>query len=159
MIRIRNEADFASWFKKNYKKLGFSSIAKDNKGKFPDFTMNEGDRKVRVELEIKSSNFLLHQHSISKVDRVICIKKDVELNVPITELKNFKIIAYNKESPYSLESQVYRLFNKKRLLITSDIMKALNITHATAQRNLIELFIQGKIDRLKKEGITLWMIK
>lgn len=53
MIGIRNESDFASWFKKNYKKLGFSSIAKDNKGRFPDFIIQEGDKKVRVELGIE----------------------------------------------------------------------------------------------------------
>ncbi len=159
MIRIRNESDFARWFRKNYKKVGFDVVIKDNKDKFPDFIMLEGDKKVRVELEIKSSNFLLHKHPISKVDRVICIKKDVELGIPIVELKNFKIIAFDGYTAYDLKQEIYKLFKYEKVLTTNEVSKKLNIVWNTADSYLKDLVIENKIRRIKKEGVNLWLMK
>lgn len=159
MIRIRNEADFARWFRKNYKKIGFNAIIKDNKDRFPDFIMLEGDKEVRVELEIKSSNFLLHKHPISEVDKILCIKKDIELSIPIVELKNFKIIAFDEYTTYDLRHEIYKLFNYEKVLTTNEVSKKLNIVWNTADSYLKDLVIEGKLERIKKEGVNLWMIK
>ena len=159
MIRIRNELDFQNWFKKNYKKLGFSKIIKQNHTDFPDFIMQQDGKKVRVELEIKSSNFILHKHPISKVDKVICIKKDLELDIPIIELKNFRVVGNLENTHYSLENRILKLFEKDKLLITSDVAKIFDVTPTTAQRALTELVIQDKVERIKKEGVTIWLKK
>ncbi len=159
MIKIRKEADLKNWFKKNYKKLGFSKIVRQDIGIFPDFIMLEKNRRVKVELEIKASNFLLHKHPLKRVDKVICIKKDINLKVPVVELKKFKLIGFDKQTPYSLENSIYKMFNKEKILTNSEVAKKLNINAATANSKLTDLLIQGKIRRLKKRGITLWIKK
>ncbi|MEK6855082.1 MAG: winged helix-turn-helix transcriptional regulator [Nanoarchaeota archaeon] len=159
MIKIRNEEDLKNWFKKNYKKLGFSDILRYDVGICPDFIMKEKGKSVRVELEIKSSHFLLHGHSIKNVDRIICIKKDIDFGIPIIELKNFKLIKYNQNSPYSLENQAYLLFKKNKVVTTSEVAKNLKISWGTANSYLKELILKGKVRRIKKDGVTLWLKK
>jgi len=87
---IRSELEFSKWFKKNFKKLGYDEIVKDKKGKFPDFIMLRKGKNVGVELETLSSNFILHKHDITKVDEIVCIKKDIRLKVPVREVKGLK---------------------------------------------------------------------
>ena len=159
MIRIRNELDFKNWFKKNYKKLGFSKIIKDNPKGFPDFVMLENDKEIRVELEIKSSNFILHKHPIKEVDKIICIKKDIDLRIPIIELNNFKMIEFNKNSIYSTKSQILKLFRKEKIMTTVEIAKKLNIHWNSIEKHLLELTLDKKIQRIKKQGVNLWMLK
>jgi len=159
MIRIRNESDLNNWFKKNYKKLGFSKIIRYDIGKFPDFIVQEGNKKMRVELEIKSSNFLLHKHPKNKVDKVVCIEKDVDLEIPIIELNNFKLISPILKSKYSMQNQIYEIFKKERVVTTSDVSKKLKINWSTAEKGLLELMAERKLIRIKKEGVNLWLIK
>jgi hypothetical protein len=78
---IYDESGFKEWFEKNYKKLGYSKIIKDNLGKFPDFIMLKDNKKLKVELETKSSNFLLHNHSLKDTDEVVCIENDKNLGI------------------------------------------------------------------------------
>lgn len=159
MIKIRNESDLRNWFKKNYKKLGFTKIIKHDEGKFPDFLMLEGNKKIRVELEVKSSNFILHKHPVNRVDKVVCAIKDVELEVPLIEIPNIKIIKFDKKTPFSLEEQIYNIFNKEKVLTTSEVKNILDISWNTAERGLTELLIEGKVERIKKEGVNLWIKK
>lgn len=161
MIRIKDESDFRNWFKKNYKKLGFSKIIKSNKS-FPDFIMLEGGKRVKVELEIKSSNFNLHNHPIKKVDKVVCIIEDVKLKIPTIKVDGIRLIEWGgKESFYSVKNQVYNLFkNKKiRILTTSEVASLFNISWNTAEKALLELALENKITRIKKEGANLWLPK
>ena len=159
MIKIRDESDLSNWFKKNYRKLGFSKIIKDNGGKFPDFIMMKNNKKVRVELEVFSSNFIQHNHLISKVDKIICAYKDVELKIPIIEIENVKLIEWNKKTPFSFENQIYDLFKKEKILTTREVGNLLRISWNTADSYLKELLIEGKIERIKKEGVNLWLKK
>jgi len=159
MIRIRDETDFHNWFKKNYKKLGFTKILKYDSGNFPDFVVLENGKKIRIELEIKSSNFILHKHQASKVDKVICVKKDADLKVPIVELKNFKVVKPTCKSPYSLTSQIYNLFKNQDILTTAEVSKSLNISWNTAEISLLNLTIDNKVERIKKTGVNLWVLK
>ena len=81
---ITNEMEFKNWFEKNFENIGYSKIIKDNKGRFPDFVMLKENKKVGVELETVSSNFILHKHDPKKVDELVCIKEDVK--IPITTI-------------------------------------------------------------------------
>jgi len=85
-IRITKESELKKWFMKNYWGLGYSKIIRKDIGEFPDFIMLKDNKEVKVELETLSSNFLFHNHDINKVDEVVCIKKDVHIDVPIIEL-------------------------------------------------------------------------
>ena len=157
MIRIKNELELITWFKKNFHKLGFEELINYNAKGFPDFILKENGEKVRVEIEIKSSNFLIHKHPLDKVDKVICIKKDVELGIPIIELKNFKLV--NKDTSFSLKNKILKLFKKNNILTTSEIYKELNIQWSTAEKYLLELALDKKVERIKKTGVNLWMLK
>ena len=84
--KIRCEKDLSEWFIKNFKKLGYQKIIKDNNGRFPDFTMLKNGKEVGVELEILSSGFLWHKHDITKVKDVVCLRKDAPLKANVIEL-------------------------------------------------------------------------
>lgn len=74
----------SEWFENNYASLGFTSI-RCNCGT-PDYTCITGDGKeVGVELEIKSSSFIRHNHDPRKVDLVVCVDEDVKLPVKTIE--------------------------------------------------------------------------
>lgn len=160
MIRIKDELDFKNWFKKNYKKLGFSKIIKSDNMRFPDFVVSENGKRTRVELEIKSSHFNLHKHNPKKVDKVVCIINDEKLEVPIIEVKGIKIVKWNaKDSNYSTKEQIYNLFKKNKVVTSSDVAKFLGVSWNTAERYLMELLIENKVERIKKSGVNLWLAK
>ncbi len=49
---------------------------------------------------------------------------------------------------------------KKEKIVTSfEVAKFLKISWNTADRYLMELLLDGKIERIKKRGTTLWMKK
>jgi hypothetical protein len=87
-MEIKSEKEMSNWFKDNYYLFGFKRIIKENKNSFPDFIMEDKDGEVRVELEIKSSCFLLHKHNKELVDVVFCIDKDKDIGVPVIEIED-----------------------------------------------------------------------
>lgn len=159
MIRIRDESDFHNWFKNNYKKLGFDKIIQFDRGEFPDFIMQKNNKICRVELEVFSSNFILHKHDPKKVDLVICAFEDIKLNIPVKVVENIKMIRFDQKTPFSFEDQIYKLFKKEKVLTTSEVAKFFNISWNTAESYLKNLTIDNKTERIKKEGVTLWMKK
>ncbi len=159
MIRIKNELEFQTWFKKNYKKLGFSKIIKANSKCFPDFIMLKDGKEIKIELEIKTSNFISHKHPIEKVDKVICINKDVDLGIPTMELNNFTIIGFNENSNYSIKSRILKLFGKEKIMTTTEIAKKMDAHWNSMEKHLLELALDGKIQRMKKQGVNLWLTK
>ncbi len=159
MIKVKDELEFHNWFKENYNKLGFEKILSYNKG-FPDFIMSKNSKKIRVELETKASNFVLHNHDPKKVDLVICINKDIKLDVPVIDIKNIKLSKWgDKDSDYNLKSLILNLFKDNKILTSSEVSKALKINWNTAEKYLLELVIDGKIERIKKEGVNLWVLR
>lgn len=89
-IFIRNEKQFAEWFKKNYTRLGYQKIVRKDIKTCPDFIMLKDGKEVGVELETLSSNFVLHKHDLNKVDEIVCLIKDLELGKPILVAKEAK---------------------------------------------------------------------
>lgn len=102
---IRNELELKRWFEKNFKKLGFSKIIRRDVGVFPDFIMLKGNKKVRVELETKSSNFILHNHNPEKVDKVVCVKKDVNLDIPVIEIRELQYVPQTARISATVEEE------------------------------------------------------
>ena len=48
---------------------------------------------------------------------------------------------------------------KKRVVTSSEVAKNFKISWNTADKHLLELAFEGKIERIKKEGVTLWILK
>ena len=110
-VIIKNERQFADWFKENYKKLGYSKILRGDISRCPDFIMLRDGKEVGVELETVSSNFLAHKHQLDKVDEILCLVKDIELGKPVKEVKQLTFEG-NRKVTLSIESEVYEKFKK-----------------------------------------------
>ena len=87
---IKKESEFKNWFRKNYRKFGFSKIVRDDIGECPDFIMLRDKKEVGVELETLASNFELHSHHKDEIDEIICIVNNRDLNIPTTEAKGLE---------------------------------------------------------------------
>ena len=55
--------------------------------------------------------------------------------------------------------KIIGIIKEKRVITTSELAKELKISWNTAEKLLLELVIEGKIERIKKEGVNLWMLK
>lgn len=109
--KFSNEEQFSKWFVENYNLIGFSKIYKQNPSSFPDFIMIKDEKKVRVELETASSNFIKHGHDASEVDLVICLVRDIDLPVEILEINMFQFKT-PKKSSVQLSNKTLALLNE-----------------------------------------------
>ncbi|OIO81800.1 hypothetical protein AUJ84_00180 [Candidatus Pacearchaeota archaeon CG1_02_32_132] len=51
-------------------------------------------------------------------------------------------------------------FIKSKIVVTSsEVTKYLKVSWNTADKYLLELVVEGKIKRIKKEGVNLWLLK
>jgi len=48
---------------------------------------------------------------------------------------------------------------KKKVVTTSEVAKYMKISWNTAEKYLLELVISGRIEKLKKDGVNLWLVK
>lgn len=55
--------------------------------------------------------------------------------------------------------KILELIKKKRIVTSSEIAKELEVSWNTAEKNLLELVIEGKIEKIKKVGVNLWVLK
>ena len=108
---VKNEKQFAEWFRGNYKKLGYSKIVRGDISRCPDFIMLKNGKEVGVELETFSSNFLAHKHQLEKVDEILCLIKDVELGKPVIEVNQITFEG-NQKVTLSIDSIIYKDFQK-----------------------------------------------
>lgn len=109
---IKLEKEFSEWFKKNYKKYGFSEIVKHNVSTSPDYIMIKGNKEVGVELETLSSNFITHKHQIDKIDFVVCLVKDLDLGIPIIVVDELEYKPKYRRVTLSINDKVYANFQK-----------------------------------------------
>ncbi len=109
---IRTELEFSNWFKKNYSKLGYTEIIRKDNGSYPDYIMKRGDKEIRVELETTLSNFILHKHDKSKVDEIVCIKKDLDLDIPIIKTKRLKFIPIKERVSFTVDEGTSKKIEK-----------------------------------------------
>lgn len=105
----RKESDLYAWFRKNRRHLGIVSAEYHQGG--TDYrcqyehnhrlncTINQfaGGKRMSIEMEYLSSNFIRHRHDVDYTDMIICYEKDMDIfydnpkgeKVPILEL-NYK---------------------------------------------------------------------
>lgn len=57
------------------------------------------------------------------------------------------------------KDKILKMLKEKRVLTTSELAKELKVSWNTAEKYLLELTIDGKVERMKKEGVNLWLNK
>jgi Mn-dependent DtxR family transcriptional regulator len=55
--------------------------------------------------------------------------------------------------------KIIDLLNKEKVLMSSEVAKLLKVSWNTADKYLLELALDGKVERIKKGGVNLWMKK
>ena len=59
----------------------------------------------------------------------------------------------------SHREKILDLIKKNRVVTSSEVAKDLKISWNTAEKYLLEMIIEGKVVRLKKKGVNLWLKK
>lgn len=124
-IIVKSELEMKRWFEANFKKLGYDQIIKRDGGTFPDFKMLKNGKEIGVELETKSSHFVLHNHDVKKVDEIVCIDRDIELGIPIIKIKE---LAYQPRQERISATIDDKLLKKIRKILESG-NKYRNMSH------------------------------
>jgi len=57
------------------------------------------------------------------------------------------------------KKRALHLLGKERVITSSELAKFLKISWNTAEKMLLEMVIEGKVDKIKKAGVNLWMLK
>jgi predicted HTH transcriptional regulator len=55
--------------------------------------------------------------------------------------------------------EVIKFIKETRIITSSELAKFLKISWNTAEKYLLELALENKIQRIKKQGVNLWMLK
>lgn len=59
----------------------------------------------------------------------------------------------------NVHSKIIEVVKKERVVTSSEIAEKLKINWNTAEKYLLELVIEGKIVKIKKVGVNLWLEK
>lgn len=54
---------------------------------------------------------------------------------------------------------ILKLTKEKKVVTTTEVAKEISISWNTAENYLLELALENKIIRIKKEGVNLWILK
>jgi Mn-dependent DtxR family transcriptional regulator len=55
--------------------------------------------------------------------------------------------------------EIISFVKEKRVITSSELAKHLNISWNTAEKYLLELAVEGLVEKLKKERVNLWFVK
>ena len=58
-----------------------------------------------------------------------------------------------------IEKKILSLLVKEKVITSSELAKHINVSWNTAEKYLLELVIENRIIKIKKEGVNLWMLK
>jgi len=64
-----------------------------------------------------------------------------------------------KNNMKSHSKEILKFIKKNRIATSSEISKLLKISWNTADKYLLELTLDKKVIRIKKQGVNLWMLK
>jgi len=57
------------------------------------------------------------------------------------------------------KEKVIKLLKERKVITTSELAKDIDVSWNTAEKILLELTIENKLERIKKEGVNLWLAK
>ncbi len=55
--------------------------------------------------------------------------------------------------------EIISLIKKEKVVTSSEVANKLKISWNTADKYLLELLIKNQVERIKKAGVTLWVLK
>ncbi len=55
--------------------------------------------------------------------------------------------------------KILGFIKKERVVTSSEVAKFLKVSWNTADKYLLELVLDGKVERIKKLGVNLWMLR
>ena len=58
-----------------------------------------------------------------------------------------------------IDKKILGLLGKEKVITSSELAKHLGVSWNTAEKYLLELVIEGKIVKIKKQGVNLWLLK
>jgi predicted HTH transcriptional regulator len=76
-----------------------------------------------------------------------------------TKKENNIINNINKMVNMNIHKKLLDFIKEKKVVTSSEVAKYLDLSWNTADKYLLEMVIEGKVERIKKEGVNLWMIK
>ena len=59
----------------------------------------------------------------------------------------------------SHSKEIITFLKKNKVVTSSEIAKLLKVSWNTADKYLLELTLDKKIERIKKQGVNLWLLK
>lgn len=59
----------------------------------------------------------------------------------------------------SVHSKITEFIRKERVITSSELAKHLKVSWNTAEKYLLELAVDGRVEKIKKEGVNLWILK
>jgi Mn-dependent DtxR family transcriptional regulator len=54
---------------------------------------------------------------------------------------------------------IHRFIQATKVTTTSEVAKKMHLSWNTAEKRLLELALENKVERIKKAGVNLWVIK
>lgn len=60
---------------------------------------------------------------------------------------------------HKYKTGILALIKKSKVVTTTEVAKQLGISWNTAEKYLLELALDGSVQRMKKAGVNLWVIK
>ena len=57
------------------------------------------------------------------------------------------------------QKKILEYIKKERVITSSELAEKLKISWNTAEKYLMELALIGKVERIKKTGVNLWIMK
>jgi|TARA_B100001964_G_scaffold223674_1_gene269801 predicted HTH transcriptional regulator len=60
---------------------------------------------------------------------------------------------------HNLKNKILDFSRKDRVITTAEIAKKFEVSWNTAEKYLLELTLDDKFRRLKKDGVNLWVLK
>jgi len=55
--------------------------------------------------------------------------------------------------------RIIDLIKREKIVTSSEIANYLHVSWNTAEKYLLEMVIDGKIDKIKKVGVNLWILR
>ena len=65
----------------------------------------------------------------------------------------------NRSIIMSVHSKITEFIRKERVITSSELAKHLKVSWNTAEKYLLELAVDGRVEKIKKEGVNLWILK
>ena len=56
------------------------------------------------------------------------------------------------------DAELLKLIKTERIVTSSEVAEKFSVSWNTAEKHLMELLISEKVERIKKAGVTLWML-